>query len=592
LRYSPNQLHEIRRSVNILDIISKTVSLKQSGAYFKGLCPFHGEKTPSFFVYPAKGYYICYGCGEKGDIIDYFMKTEGLSFVESVKQCADIAGISLSPVDSKEEFELRQIEKQKEVLYKVNDIVSSFFEMNLESGKGNQAVSYLKNRGLSEDIIKRYRLGYALKSWENLTDFIDSKGLTTEAFKVGLLKKRKDGSPYDFFRNRIMFPIIDASGRIRGFSSRIIEPNENEGKYINSPESIIFKKGQLLYGLYQSKNAIRKEDNVIIVEGNLDVISMAQNGFVQTAAPLGTAFTKYHLNIIKRFTKNITLIFDGDQAGKNAALKIIPMLVENSFLGKIVRLDNDEDPDSYIKNHGYEALKSIINKSESPIYTFIDAVLAKPDATIGEKLKTLNNLLPIWQYISDKDMYIEHIAISKQIDKDLIKKTILENNNFVSSSSKNRNSNSSPHKITKRTLSRDEKSELNAILYLLALYDLHMDSLPEPPKGFMDILNGEARDIWRIIISQGIPTEKTQWLNILGDEYYNKWNELKSSLVNITDLNTTFMQVKSSILKLGIKNKSKILDFELYEAKKNNDKDKISSLLKKKLNLQQQRIGL
>lgn len=351
-------LEDLKSRIDIVDVVSEYIELKRAGQNFKGLCPFHTEKTPSFMVNPDKQRFHCFGCNVGGDAINFVMKYENLSFQETVRLLAKKAGMDLRS------YRLGSAEPGlKGKLIEIQKAASGVFVENL--GRSKKASSYLAGRGLYGETIQTFLIGYAVREWHHLSNYLKGKGFQPEFIaKSGLVSTGEKGS-YDTFRDRIMFPIRDVSGDVIAFGGRVMDGSQP--KYLNSPESVIFKKGETLYGLDLAKDAIRKKGYAVIVEGYLDVIVSHQYGFSNTVAPLGTALTPGHLLKLKRFTKKAVLVFDGDEAGKSAARRSIPLLLGQGFDTKILLLPEGDDPDSFLRKAGGESFGSLVSGAKSVI---------------------------------------------------------------------------------------------------------------------------------------------------------------------------------------------------------------------------------
>ncbi|MCD6116603.1 DNA primase [bacterium] len=369
MKIPEEKIEEIKQATDIVELISQYVTLKRRGKSYVGLCPFHTEKTPSFTVDPVKGFYHCFGCGAGGNVFTFIMETEKISFPEAVTTLAKKAGIIL-------EFDKEDDQKAKkaEVLYRTNAIAAEFYRDCLfKTNGGKRALDYLAKRDFNEEIILKFGLGYAPLRWDGLILKAKKESIPLEhLFDTGLVTKSKNGERfYDRFRGRIMFPIHSPSGRVVGFGGRIIEKTANEPKYLNSPETIVYRKSKILYGLYHAKEGIRKEDRIIVVEGYTDVMRMFQKGFENTVSSSGTAFTQDQAQIIRRYTLNVTLLYDGDSAGLKAALRGADILLKSDIDVSIVPLPKGSDPDSFLREHGSEAMADKLDKS----MTFFDFYL-------------------------------------------------------------------------------------------------------------------------------------------------------------------------------------------------------------------------
>ncbi|HHE76738.1 MAG TPA: DNA primase, partial [Candidatus Parcubacteria bacterium] len=335
-------IEEIKSRLDIVDVIKDYMKLEKAGANYRGLCPFHAEKTPSFFVSPARQIWHCFGsCSEGGDIFKFIMKIENVEFGDALKILAKRAGVELKR-------ESPELKTERNKLYDISELACRFFETQLqESRAGREAKKYLLDRGLSEESIKKWRLGYAPDSWQGLSDFLVGRGFSREEIeKAGLsLKSSKTGRRYDRFRGRIIFPVINLASQVIGFGGRIFRGGENnEAKYINSPATILYDKSRVLYGLDKAAMEIRKEDACILVEGYMDVILVSQAGLKNVVATSGTALTQFHLKILKRYSNNLLTAFDMDVAGNSATKRSIDIDQRFGFNIKIVDMPGRDDP--------------------------------------------------------------------------------------------------------------------------------------------------------------------------------------------------------------------------------------------------------
>lgn len=371
---------ELRSRLDVVDVISDYVELRRSGQNYKGLCPFHSEKTPSFIVSPDKQIFHCFGCNAGGDIVSFVMKYDNLSFNEALAFLAKKAGISLKatkPASDNESLKERLLEIHKEA--------SKIFAENLR--KSNPAAEYLRKRGLKDDIIRAFSLGYALKDWQSLYSRLKGSKFPDSAISRSGVASAGDKGLYDMFRNRIMFPIHDVQGNIIAFGGRVLD--DSQPKYLNSPDTPIFKKGETLFGLNLSKEGIRKKGYAMIVEGYFDVIVCHQYGFNNAIAPLGTALTADHARKLRRFTKKAVLVFDGDAAGRSAALRAIPLLIGQEVALKILLLPENEDPDSFLGKKGAEAFKDLLARAKSAV----DFMLGLPENDKTENVRALIEII-------------------------------------------------------------------------------------------------------------------------------------------------------------------------------------------------------
>lgn len=363
MRIPELKINEIRNSVNIIDVVHNYVALKKRGKNFLGLCPFHQEKTPSFTVSEDKQIFHCFGCGAGGDVFKFLMSYKNISFMESVQEIAEQAGIKLTIANNT----ISEEQTEQELLYEINVFAAKYFSDNLlNSDACDNARQYFKNRNIKTSMQKIFGLGFAKPEWSDLSSLLKENGIDLKkAADLGLIEKKADGSYYDKFRGRVIFPIFSANGRVIGFGGRILEDDKNAAKYLNSQESLIYSKRRSLYGLFHSKDEIRKMDRVLLVEGYMDLISLFQNGIKNVVASSGTSLTDDQVQLLSRFTKNIIVLFDADSAGQKAALRSIEILLKQNFEVKVVSLPEGEDPDSYIQKHNKEEFENVILKAKN-----------------------------------------------------------------------------------------------------------------------------------------------------------------------------------------------------------------------------------
>lgn len=394
-------IEEIRNKIDIVAVISEYVKLRKTGKNYVGLCPFHSEKSPSFTVSPEKQLFHCFGCGEGGNLFTFFMKMENISFGEAVKELASRIGISVS-----EDNFAKSKKTEKEKLYEVMLLAAKFFRKCLEESVGEKARNYLAKRGISSESAKLFQLGFAPDGWDNLFKFLISRGVAPDLIETaGLtLPREEKGNYYDRFRNRLIFPIFDLRGRVIAFSGRTL--SEEEPKYLNSPETLIFRKGENFYGLNLSKEKIKEAKYAILVEGNLDLISVFQAGITNIIAPLGTSLTLTQCKLITRFTQNVVLAFDTDAAGEAAAERAIELLRDQDLKVKIAVLTEAKDPDEFIHKFGVEAFKKAVATSQPYLEFKIRKVLTKRNLTeIEERAAAVKEIAKI--LVQEKDSFVQ-----------------------------------------------------------------------------------------------------------------------------------------------------------------------------------------
>jgi DNA primase len=364
MRIPTEKIDEVRSASDIVDVISSYIRLKKRGKNFIGLCPFHQEKTPSFNVSPEKQMYYCFGCGNGGNVITFVTQLEKVSFIEAVRTLAERAGIILPSEDSQDSAEATESEKLYEVCRKAGLI---FYDNLTTTIEGKLALEYFHHRGFTDETIRKFGLGYSMHSWDDLMKRMEREGIGADLLdKAGLVVRREDGSGhYDRFRGRAMFPIFSPSGRTIAFGARKMREDDPLGKYINSPETPVFNKSRNLYGLFQAKEAIREKEFAILVEGYADLISVYQAGIQNIVASSGTALTEEQIQLVSRYAKNITLVYDADSAGSNATIRGVDLIIEAGLDVRVAELPEGEDPDSFVKKNGGEAFQAHLDGASS-----------------------------------------------------------------------------------------------------------------------------------------------------------------------------------------------------------------------------------
>lgn len=413
---------EIKARLNIVEFIGGYVRLEKSGAHWKACCPFHQERSPSFMVNEEKAMWHCFGCSKGGDVFAFVMEMEGLEFREALKMLAERAGVELPQYKGEEKNK-----ETKDRIYDVLELATKFYEKQLLEGAGKEkALAYLKGRGLSEESISKFRLGYALDGWRHLYDFLAERGFRAEEIEqAGLILKKEGGSGhYDRFRDRIMFPIFDILGRIIGYSARVAPGgDESQAKYINTPETPIYHKSRSLYGLFQAKQAMKQAGATVIVEGNMDVIAMHQAGISNTVAVSGTALTAEQLVMMKRYGNGVQLFFDMDGAGQQAARKSAEIALEKELLVSVIALSAGKDAADMGKESP-EKLREAVAQSVPALQYFLQATLAKYDRNTPDgKRKIVDEYSGLLLFVKnpiERAHWIKELAREIQMDEKLV----------------------------------------------------------------------------------------------------------------------------------------------------------------------------
>jgi len=509
-RIPENILEDILSRINIVEIISGFIPLKQAGRNFRALCPFHHEKTPSFMVSPDRQIYHCFGCGESGNAFKFLMRYERLEFPEAVEALAKKAGVVL-PQTAKDDQKGTSITQQ---LYKINELTALFYRNNLSSPDGIRAKNYLLKRGIKEDTIKSFNIGYAPQNWDGLINHLRQKTISLALMeKAGVILPREGGGYYDRFRSRIIFPITDIKSRVLGFGARVLD--DTLPKYINSPETSVYTKGKNLYGLNLAKDGIRENDFAVIVEGYLDFIMPYQEGLTNIVASLGTALTTEQVRLLKRYTRNAVIIYDPDMAGELATLRSLDIFIEEEIDVKVVTLPKGFDPDSFTKQNGIEKLKDRIKHARNLFEYKLGILKSRYDIKEAEGKRDVacEMLLTINKFKNSilKSEYIKRLSEELNIDEHYI----LEELNKVKDNRL--------HTVIRQAAPK-KASNINPVEKLLIKLMLEEKELIETirqhlePADFQDEKTAKIVSIMFDLVGQGKNLEPNSLMNYFGEE--------------------------------------------------------------------------
>lgn len=393
-------IEAIRERTDIVEVVSQVVTLQRKGASLMGLCPFHQEKSPSFSVVPHKGIYHCFGCGEGGDVFKFIEKTRGIPFADVVKELAAGAGIQIE--DRELSADERKRIRARADLHEVCELAAGWFQSNLQTRpEGKLAREYLASRGMSADTLNTWRVGYAPESWDGLLNFLHSKGVPADlAVSAGLAKAREGGGrdrgAYDLFRDRILLPIEDPRGRVVAFGGRVLPGARADApKYVNSPETPIYKKSSVLFGLRQARTAIQRKGRMLVVEGYFDVLSLHQAGFQESVATCGTALTAEHARAVRTLTRTVVALFDSDEAGERAAVRSMEVFLGVGIEPRRLTLDGAKDPDDFVQEQGAEAFEAALGKAEPLFELVLRRAMERHGTTPGGRSSVLRDLAPV-----------------------------------------------------------------------------------------------------------------------------------------------------------------------------------------------------
>ena len=574
-------IEEIKSRCDIVDVISDYMQLKSSGSNYTGLCPFHSEKTGSFMVSKSKQIYKCFGCNAGGDVISFVMRYENVDFMDAVKILARRCGITLERnISEEEKKKIQEINKFREI----HTEAARFYFANL-LGTKNPGYEYLKKRGLSDKIIKKFGLGYSLNSWNSLMNYLLAKGYDkTDLVKCGLVTHKTETNKYfDRFRNRVMFPIFNYNGKVIGFGGRVLD--DSLPKYLNSPETLVFNKRLNLYGLNISKKSI-KDDTLILVEGYMDLISLYQNNIENVVATLGTALTIEQARLIRKFAKNVIISYDSDQAGQNATLRAIDILLQADIKVKILNLKDCKDPDDFIKKYGFEGYKKAMEDSDYYIKYKIDILKKKynlnNDSQKMSFVEEATFMLKKLKSPIEKDLYAKYLSDLTNISIESIRASvgIKVNSNYNKTNKRNTNVHK---KIEQMSKIQDGYLIVEAKFIKLLMENKNLRESVLQDINEQQFLFDETKEIFNYIIKNReldkITIDKIKSLNI-SEEYVNNIQNIQIEEINTYTLESTkniIKQIKKNIIDNEIKSMSyqiKELSSKLELLKKTNGNTK------------------
>jgi DNA primase len=413
---SREKIDDVRDRTNIVEIVKRHVELKRAGTgSWKGLCPFHAEKTPSFHVNEARNFFHCFGCGEKGDVITFLEKVEQRPFMDVLTDLASAAGIELDmrPLSPAERRARQDAESERDRMFRAMNLAASYFEEQYASSGGAAARAYVEGRGIGAGVRERFRIGYAPAKWDGVSSYLASQKIpASDLERLGLVGVNERGR-YDFFRDRVMLPVFDRQKRVIGFGGRLLDPEAKDRKYVNSPDSPLYHKKEQLYGLHAAMDAIRRSGQAIVVEGNFDVLALHEAGIEEAVAPMGTALTIEQISALGKLARTVTVVFDGDAAGQRAGAKAIPLFVEADVDGRIARLPTGVDPDDYVRGDadGPKAFRRLVEGARPMLDQFIqDSV---DDSTIPGKIATLERVAELLVRVKNpttRELYAGRLA--------------------------------------------------------------------------------------------------------------------------------------------------------------------------------------
>jgi len=417
---------QVREQVDIVDLISGYVSLKHSGANHLGLCPFHNEKTPSFNVNSTRQIFHCFGCGVGGNVFSFLMRMEGLAFPQAVRRLAEQVGVDV-PKDEPNPHEIQR-RKEMERLNNIYEVATDFYhQLLLNDPRAAQARGYIRRRGFDSEAVRRFRLGYAPDGWDALAKHFKQQGVDSDQAKeLGLIRSGKEGRPdYDMFRQRLLFPIDDMFGHVVAFGGRVLD--DSLPKYINSPESALYHKSRVLYGLYQAKNEMRRQQKVVVVEGYFDHLALVQAGIENVVATCGTALTTEHGRVLKRYVEQVVLLFDQDKAGQKACFRAMPILLQSGLQAVTLQLPDGDDPDTCVNREGAEKFTQRLEQARSAVDYYIEVKLNEAGDNAERRAKAINEILIMIRHVPseiEQDLHLAPLAAASGVQTELLRRQL------------------------------------------------------------------------------------------------------------------------------------------------------------------------
>lgn len=588
-------IDEVRARTDLVELVGAYVPLRRQGASYVARCPFHDEKSPSFSVSPDRGLYFCFGCKVSGDALRFYEQMEGVSFPEALRALAERAGVEVP--ETRDAAQIAEERRQRDVserLHAACESAAAFFEKCLrEDPLCELAQGALEERGVAPELVEQFRLGYAPARWDALAEHLRAQRVSpADAEMAGLLLPGRSGGSYDRFRHRLMFPVFDRSGRVVAFSGRVLPTSEeipegivpaDAGKYVNSPETPIYRKGELLYGLANARTPMRQSAEALVVEGNFDVVQMHQHGFTNTVAPLGTSFTDAQAKLLRRFAETVVLVFDGDEAGRKAARTSHSVCAKAGLIARVAVLPPKQDPDSFLRNpmegYGATGMRARIDTGVSIVEWLIRDAQDTAGDNVPERVSALRRLAPVIADVRDsieREVYVKLAAKSLYLDEPQVRMALREHQSNTARSARETPFNDDARRRPALTPIANEgdapvesrqkvlANALEAVLVRPELLDTaDADALREEMSPEFQALLEAARDQWRAtqrldgaVLLEFCPTEKARaWVSARlvagGDQEQAQQERWASQLTDaLTRLQRMQKMVASRALKL------------------------------------------
>ncbi len=522
------KIDEVRERTNLVEVVKRHVELRRAGTgSWKGLCPFHSEKTPSFHVHEQRQFFHCFGCGEKGDVFEFLTRIDKRSFMEVLRDLAQQAAVELpeKPQSPAERKAAAEQQSEKERMCAAMEIATAFFEGQLQASAGTAARAYVEGRGILPATLQRFRVGYAPASWNALQSHLADKNVPPHlALQLGLTGENERGQ-FDFFRDRVMLPVLDRQKRPVGYSSRLLDPEAKDRKYVNSPDSPLFHKKEQLYGLPLALDAIRKSGTAVVVEGNFDVLTLHGAGVEETVAPMGTALTAEQVAKLSTLASRVVVVFDGDEAGQRAARKVLPMFVEAGVDGYLARMPTGMDPDDFVRREGVEAFRELLAGARPMVEQFIDDVSREAEATIPGRVQALELAAPVIARVrnaTERELYVGRLAGALGLSLQQVLRSVRgarvdrrpQSERTAGGGPAGLLSSAPGHELAAEGARIPPRDELEVVVLLAARPDLAR--MPEARRALDLLLDAGVRQIYRCALDaleQGAAADVPAWLD-------------------------------------------------------------------------------
>jgi DNA primase len=591
------KIDDVRDRTNIVEVIKRHVELKRAGTgSWKGLCPFHSEKTPSFHVHEPRQFFHCFGCGEKGDVISFLVKIEQRPFMEVLHDLATGAGVDLDlrPLSPAERVARKEAESERDRLLRAMETAAQFFQEQYAGPAGAAARAYVEKRGIGKPVADRFRVGYAPPRWDGLSSHLAGKKIpAADLERLGLVGVNERGR-YDFFRDRVMLPVIDRQKRVIGFGGRVLDPEAKDRKYVNSPDSPLFHKKEQLYGLHAALDAIRKSGIAVVVEGNFDVLTLHEAGIEEAVAPMGTALTSEQIAILGRMARTVVVVFDGDAAGQRAAGKAIPLFVEADVDGRVARMPPGVDPDDFVRHEGAAAFRRLLDGARPMLDQFIQETASAP--TIPGKVAALETVAALLVKVKNptvRELYGKQLATVLGLTDQQVRRALHE-----AAATKHPAQPAQPNAQPPQPLPPPRKlppEELHLVALLATFPELIRT--PEAARAGELLVDPSLRQLYRAAteeVAAGARLEVAAWLETAAPDVRRTVAAalMDGSISQLPDPPGALRKLVAKLELLRVDAEISLNDRQVDAARSRGDDDAVRAMIRRGIELNQTKLGL